>query len=229
MPREAQTANVAGDGINVPAIAGTPAVAGADVPHDAQPLAPRQTPRHPPREQQPRANRGGDAQRQDSQGNSGSTGGNPGSNGSNRQDALREERDNRGNRDTTQRNPRNVVRDDDFGNRMPPVKQLRGIRARIAAGDIDEELDNIGNRMPPLPKHQRDLDSEDEINFNVAAPAQQTVFDDHDEQQPPSNAGQMFPSSAGFMGDGRPARGRRGNGGTGSKRWRQGQRAQSRH
>ncbi len=131
-----------------------------------------------------------------------------------RQEAQREDRDNRGNRDTG-KNHRAVVLDDDFGNRIQPAKQPRGIRARIAAGDIDEALDNIGNRMPQPPKNQRNLDTEEEINFNVAVAAPQTVYDDDDGQQPPSNAGQLFPSSAGFMGAGRPARAHRGKGRSG--------------
>jgi ATP-dependent RNA helicase RhlE len=190
-------------------------VAGAvDTPREAQPM-PRQGQR-PPRDQ-PRGNRGGDNHRNDRTGNTANA-------GVSRQEAQREERDNRGNRDTTQRHLRNVMRDDDFGNRIQPLKQPRGIRARIAAGDIDDELDNIGNRMPPQSKHHQHLDSEDEINFNIAPPASQTVFDDNDDQQPASNAGQMFPSSAAFMGDGRPQRNPNGsnrngrNRGSGAKR-----------
>jgi ATP-dependent RNA helicase RhlE len=138
--------------------------------------------------------------------------------GGHRHDTAREDRDNRGNRDTSHRNPRNVVRDDDFGNRIVPVKHSNSIRARIASGDIDEALDNIGNRMPPPPKHLRHLDTDDEINFNVAVAEPASVFDD-DERQPESNAGQLFPSSAGFMGAARPGRGggrgRRNNNGGG--------------
>jgi len=134
-------------------------------------------------------------------------------NNHNRSEAAREDRDNRGNRDTSNRdrNKHNIVLDDDFGNRIPPVKLARGTRARIAAGDIDEELDNIGNRMPPS-KHQRNFDTEDEINFNVAPPPAKSVFDDDEGQQPMSNAGQMFPSSAGFMGELRSNRSNGGNG-----------------
>ena len=186
-------------------------------PRDPQ-HTPHQTPRQgqrPPRDQ-PRGNRGGESQRSDRHSNNGSNGGSNGaSNGVSRQEALREERDNRGNRDT-QRNQRNIVRDDDYGNRIQPAKQPRGIRARIAAGDIDEALDNVGNRLPPAAKNQHSFDGEDEINFNIAPPAPQTVFDD-DDRQPASNAGQMFPSSAGFMGDGRPQRGRNGGGGGGGR------------
>ncbi len=156
------------------------------------------------------------ANRQEAQRNEGNR-----NNGGHRHDTSREDRDNRGNRDLTPRNrdQRNIVRDDDFGNRIPPVKVNRSIRMRIASGDIDEELDSIGNRMPPPPKHQRNFDAEDEINFNIAPPAPQTVFDD--DRQPASNAGQMFPSSAGFgfMGEGRPRRGNGnagGNGGNGN-------------
>ena len=132
-----------------------------------------------------------------------------------RNEAAREDRDNRGNREIPNRNKRNVVIDDDFGNRIPPVKVNRSARARIAAGDIDEELDNIGNRMPPPPKNQRNLeDDEEEINFNVALPAPAALFDDdaEDTQQPMTNAGQLFPSSAGFMGELRVNRGNRHNG-----------------
>jgi ATP-dependent RNA helicase RhlE len=208
-----------------------------------QPPRQGQGQRHPPRDQPPRGNRNGEARRNNGQrgqggqqgahganGANGANGGNAstgnngrgGQNGHNvqsgqsgisRQEAMREERDNRGNRDTTNRNQRQVVRDDDFGNRIQPVKQARGIRARIAAGDIDDELDNIGNRMPPPPKHQHNFDSEDEFNFNIAPPAPALRMDDDDNWQPPSNAGQLFPSSAGFMGDVRPPRrGRSGNG-----------------
>ncbi len=146
-----------------------------------------------------------------------------------RSDAAREDRDNRGNRALPERGKRNAILDDDFGNRIPPVKAPRGIRARIAAGDIDEELDNIGNRMPPTPRHLRNLDDEDEINFNVALPQLPplTDEDDDDGQQPQSNAGQMFPSSAGFMGELRVSRGNghgNGNGrGRGNKNRRRGQ------
>ncbi len=193
-------------------VASTDAQAGgiAEVSRDPQQM-PRQAQRPPRDREQPRGNRGGEGHRQDRNGSDGSNG-NSGSGSVSRQEAQREARDNRGNRDTTLRNPRNIVRDDDFGNRIQPLKQPRGIRARIAAGDIDDELDNIGNRLPSLPKHQRhhfdgdgDSDGENEINFNVAPPVQQTVHDD-DDWQPASNAGQMFPSSAGFMGDGRPNR-----------------------
>ncbi|MEQ1776225.1 MAG: DEAD/DEAH box helicase [Burkholderiales bacterium] len=149
----------------------------------------------PPRQEAPRNDRG-QANR---------------NNGGHRQEASREDRDNRGNRDTPNRNQRNLPRDDDFGNRIAPVKHSNSIRARIASGDIDEALDNIGNRVPSPSKNQRNFDTEDEINFNVAAPALPSVFDD-DERQPESNAGQMFPSSAGFMTVARP---RRGNGGAG--------------
>ena len=139
-----------------------------------------------------------------------------------RQEALREERDNRGNRDTSQHNARKAIIDDDFGNRIPPVKQGRSTRMRIAAGDIDDELDAIGNRMPPLSKNQRNWDTEEEINFNVALPAPALIEDD-DHQQPLSNVGQMFPSSAGFMADAKP---RRGNGSRGA---RGGERSKSRN
>jgi hypothetical protein len=137
-----------------------------------------------------------------------------------RSEAAREDRDNRGNRDTSNRdrNKRNILLDDDFGNRIPPVKAPRGIRARIAAGDIDEELDNIGNRTPPPPKHQRNLDTEEEINFNIAPPPPPAFLDDDDGQQPQSNAGQMFPSSAGFMGELRPGRGNGHGNGNGRSR-----------
>jgi hypothetical protein len=103
-----------------------------------------------------------------------------------------------------------VILDDDFGNRIQPVKVNRSIRMRIAMGDIDEELDNIGNRLPP-PKHPRKPEDEDEINYNVAAPAQDLQHE-FDERQPTSNATQMFPSSARFLGDGSRARGANGNG-----------------
>ena len=187
-----------GENRGEPLVQGAVFVEGAEAPRETQRDAPRDAPRDARESRDTRGNRG-EANR----------------NGSNRQDALREERDNRGNRDTSNRNgQRNVIRDDDFGNRIPPSKQLRGIRARIAAGDIDETLDNIGNRMPPLPKNQRNFDTEEEINFNIAAPAPQIVHDD-DEMQPESNAGQMFPSSAGFMGVARPRRGN--NGGRGGR------------
>lgn len=138
-----------------------------------------------------------------------------------RREAWREDNDNRGNRDTSRRDKRNVILDDDFGNRIPPVKLNRGIRARIAAGDIDEELDNIGNRMPPPPKHLRHLDDEDEINYNVAPPPPQYPHED-DERQPMSNATQSFPSSAGFMGESRNGRGSGGNGNGGRRKRRRG-------
>gem|GEM_PF-23052 len=125
----------------------------------------------------------------------------------NRRRQREEDRDNRGNRDTTPRNQRNVILDDDFGNRIPPVKVARGIRARILAGDIDEELDNIGNRLPPPPKHQRNPDAEDEINYNVALPQSDNEEHEYDARQPSTNAGQMFPSSAGFMAEPRRKRG----------------------
>ena len=179
---------------------GTVAVEGAEAPQEVPREAPREASRDARESRDTRSNRG-----------------EPNRNGSNRQDALREERDNRGNRDTPNRNgQRNVVRDDDFGNRIPPSKQLRGIRARIVAGDIDDALDNIGNRMPALPKNQRNFDTEDEINFNIAAPAPQTVHDD-DDLQPESNAGQMFPSSAGFMSAAQPRRGSGNSGGRGGR------------
>jgi len=137
----------------------------------------------------------------------------PRSNGQ-RQDSSREDRDNRGNRDISPRKARQDILDDDFGNRIQPVKPNRSIRMRIAMGDIDEELDNIGNRLPP-PKNQRALHDEDEINYNVAPPVV-PVVDDVDDRQPMSNVGQLFPSSAGFMGDGRPRRGIGGHGRKGS-------------
>lgn len=146
------------------------------------------------------------------------------SNGQARHNHGREDNDNRGNRDTSRRDKRNVILDDDFGNRIPPVKLNRGIRARIAAGDIDEELDNIGNRMPPPPKHQRHLSDpseEDEVNYNVAPPPVEYPHED-DERQPLSNAGQLFPSSAGFMSDLRPGRGNGGNGNGNGRRRRRG-------
>lgn len=154
----------------------------------------QQGPRQGPRERQgvaPRsrgdANRGGEANR----------GSNNGNNGSNRSEAAREDRDNRGNRDTTNRNNRNIVRDDDYGNRIPPAKLNRNAGTFTAGGEINEEHDNRGNRLPPTPKALRPMDGEAEINFNVAAPAAQTVLD-HDDHQPASNVGQLFPSSAGF-------------------------------
>ncbi len=203
-------------------VVATDALAGGGVAVPREPPMPQQGQR--PSRDQPRGNRGGDSQRKDRQTSNGSNGsnGNNGNNGGNsavnRQEAQREARDNRGNRDTTPRNAHNIVRDDDFGNRIQPAKQPRGTRARIAAGDIDDELDNIGNRVPPLPKNQRhfDVDGEDEINFNIAPPVQQTVYDD-DDHQPASNAGQLFPSSAGFMGDGRPQRGQNGGGKRGGR------------
>lgn len=169
---------------------------------------------------QPRGERGDRGGRGDAIGNrmNGGNGaqGSAGQNGTHGQSRrqARHDDDNRGNRDTGRRDKRNTILDDDFGNRIPPVKVPRGIRARILAGDIDEELDNIGNRMPPPPKHARhhaEGDDEDEINYNVALPA--PAADDHHEydgRQPMTNATQMFPSSAGFMGEGR---GRRSNGG----------------
>ncbi len=175
----------------------------AQQPMSREPRAPREA--REPREQR------GNRSEQNNQNNN--------RNGSNRHESIREDRDNRGNRDTSHRNgQRNIVRDDDFGNRIPPVKQPHGIRARIAAGDIDEALDAIGNRMPPLPKNQRNIDTEDEFNFNIAAPAPQILSDDADAQQPDSNAGQMFPSSAGFNNSAvRPRRGNSGNSGRGSR------------
>ncbi len=186
------------------------------LPQDAQRPQQGQNPARHPGQGQPR--NGQQAQRQphqprdsrearDNRGNRAE----PNHNRAHRHEALREDRDNRGNRDTSHRQRRPVNLDDDFGNRIPPVKQPRGIRARIAAGDIDEELDNIGNRMPPPPKHQRNFDSEEEINYNVALPEPQILSDEDDERQPDSNAGQMFPSSAGFMAVARPKRGNRGN------------------
>jgi hypothetical protein len=132
-------------------------------------------------------------------------------NGGRRPESNREDRDNRGNRDTTQRNRDQRTVDDDYGNRIAPAKHSNSIRMRIANGDIDEALDGIGNRLPPLPKNQRHLDAEDEINFNVAAPVSPSVYDD-DERQPETNVGQLFPSSAGFMSAARPNRGNRGGG-----------------
>lgn len=173
--------------------------AGTAAPHEGQ-----REPRQPRDPRQPRENRGEH---------------NTNRNNNNRQDALREDRDNRGNRDTSSQNKqRNVVRDDDFGNRIQPSKQPNGIRARIAAGDIDETLDNIGNRMPAQPKNQRNFDSEDEINYNIALSPPIILGEDDgdDHQQPASNVGQLFPSSAGFAIAARPRRGnggRRGNAG----------------
>ena len=180
----------------------------AEAPLAAQQNTPRE-PRAPREAREPREQRGNRNEQNNHSNNR---------NGSNRHEAIREDRDNRGNRDTSQRNgQRNIVRDDDFGNRIPPVKQPHGIRARIAAGDIDEALDGIGNRMPSLPKNQRNIDTEDEINFNVAAPAPQILSDDADAQQPDSNAGQMFPSSAGFNSAARPRRGNSGKSGRGGR------------
>ncbi len=171
------------------------AVIGEDVPREA----------HSNPHREPRAQRDS----RDQRGNRGES--SPHRQGGQRQDVLREERDNRGNRDTTHRGqPRQAAVDDDFGNRIPPVKQPRGIRARIAAGDIDEELDNVGNRTPPL-KQSRRVEGEAEINFNVALPSAQILSAEDDERQPDTNAGQMFPSSAGFMSETRPRRnGKRG-------------------
>ena len=134
-------------------------------------------------------------------------------NGGSRQEALREDRDNRGNRDTTQRNrgDQRVPRDEDFGNRIAPVKPGRHSGLYTASGEINEDYDNRGNRVPPTPKAQRHFSADEEINFNVALPPPSTAFDE-DERQPASNVGQLFPSSAGFMGDARPNRANRGNG-----------------
>ena len=123
-------------------------------------------------------------------------------------ESQREDRDNRGNRalPNRPRDNRLASMDDDFGNRIPVLKPNRSIRARIASGDIDEELDNIGNRLPPLPKSQRLLEGEEEKNFNVAMPEPQLEADVYDERQPETNDGQLFPSSAAFMGDGRVQR-----------------------
>ena len=137
-------------------------------------------------------------------------------NGVNRNEAMREDRDNRGNRDTAPRNRdhRNVVHDDDFGNRIAPAKVNRNAGLFTASGEINEDYDNRGNRLPPIPKAERHFEAGDEINFNIAPPALQTVFDD--ERQPETNAGQLFPSSARFMGEERPNRGDGGKGGRGN-------------
>ena len=181
----------------------TAVVAGiGEAQREAQPTG-RREPREPRQPREPREARESSKEARDNRGNR-----DPNHNRASRQEALREDRDNRGNRDTTQRGQRRpVILDDDFGNRIPPVKQPHGIRARIAAGDIDEALDNIGNRIPPLPKNQRNLEEGEEFNFNVALPAPQIFSEDDDGQQPDSNAGQMFPSSAGFMSATRPRRG----------------------
>ncbi len=186
----------------------SPAAAG----NEALPAERQERPRHERGERIERGNRSEPGQpRRNSGANNG-----PGS-GANRSDAAREDRDNRGNRDTTSRNPRNVVRDDDFGNRIPPAKGNRHQGLFSASGEINEEHDNRGNRMPSPSKNQRNFDTEDEINFNIAAPAKPSVYDD-DARQPDSNTGQMFPSSAGFNGVGQPHRGRGGNGGSGGGR-----------
>ena len=194
-PRELQAGIVPVGAVDAGAIAG----GAPDTPRQHPQQNPRQMPRQQgprqgPRERQgvaPRsrgdANRGGEANR----------GSNNGNNGSNRSEAAREDRDNRGNRDTTNRNNRNIVRDDDYGNRIPPAKLNRNAGTFTAGGEINEEHDNRGNRLPPTPKALRPMDGEAEINFNVAAPAAQTVLD-HDDHQPASNVGQLFPSSAGF-------------------------------
>ena len=208
-------------GQTVAAVAGDAAATGGEAPMPAlRDSRDAREPREPRQPRQPREQReqGGPREQRDSReardnrGNRNNQQSNNQGNNQSRQERQREDRDNRGNRDTRANN-RKPLLDDDYGNRILPAKQPRGIRARIAAGDIDEALDNIGNRMPSLPKNQRNLDTEEEINYNVAITAAQTVYDDEDDAlQPPSNAGQLFPSSAGFMGAGRPARSHRGKG-----------------
>ena len=170
----------------------------------------------PARQERPRHERGARGER----GERGERDGNRGS-GVNRHDTAREDRDNRGNREATPRHHRNVVRDDDFGNRLPPAKAHRHHGLFNANGEISEENDNRGNRLPSAPKHLRNLDTEDEINYNVAAPAAASVYDD-DEHQPESNVGQMFPSSAGFNNVARSPRGNSGRGGRGGRGGRAG-------
>ena len=191
------------------------AVAGTEAPLQAPQQAPRHGPRQGPgpREALPRGNRN-EVQR-----------GEANRSGSNRQETTREDRDNRGNRDTTNRNRDNrVLRDDDYGNRIPPAKVNRNAVLLTASGEINEDYDNRGNRLPPAPKAGRNFGTDDEINFNMALPPPPAIFDD-DVSQPASNVGQMFPSTAGFMGDGRPTRGNgnaRNRGNTNSRRRGQG-------
>jgi ATP-dependent RNA helicase RhlE len=122
-----------------------------------------------------------------------------------------EAQDNRGNRETRPKHDRNRQRDDDWGNRLQPSKKERRPPWLKADGEIDEALENIGNRLPREKKAPLPGDDE-EINYNVALPDDDVALDDEfaedDTQQPDSNEGQLFPSSAGFMEDAR-VRGRR--------------------
>ena len=149
---------------------------------------------HQPRQaqQQPRA-RGNEARQSNEQ----------------RRASRAEEHDNRGNRDVRPKHDRNQHRDDDWGNRAPPQRKGRRPVWLKPDGEIDESMDDIGNRLPQQ-KRAVPLDEEHEINYNIALPEDDVGVDNDsdDTQQPESNEGQLFPSSAGFMDDAR-VRGKR--------------------
>ena len=136
----------------------------------------------------------------------GENAGNRQPNNADRRARKTEDHDNRGNRDARPQR-RQAVRDDDWGNRVQPTKPGRRPAWLKADGEIDEVLENIGNRLP-VQKQKSGAEDEEEINYNIALPGDNSDFDADDElgdesnhQQPATNEGQMFPSSAGFMDD----------------------------